>query len=378
MITGLIQPKKWKKFFALGLAGIVAATGTTCVALRALPDFSDNLDATALIAAGFILPSGAAQTILGTGEENPSPVSSQPEESAVAMVSSEVDSSSEASSEAESSSKASTKPKKKWTGKAYPIEELVLQNGGVQFENIFVKNDNDYTEIDIEKELNSQPDLAIKKDGSPQVLLYHTHTTEAFLEEDTDTYYSDMPTRSTNEDENVIAVGEAITKKLEAAGIGVIHDKTIHDESYNGSYTRSGETIAKNLKEYPSIQVTIDIHRDSMTAEDGTRYKPTVEINGKKAAQIMIISGCDDDGTLGFPDWEYNLRLATRLQKTCADINGNFARPLYFCPRIYNENMTHNSLLVEFGTEVNALDEAVYSGELFGDALVDVLEQFVK
>ena len=377
MITGLIQPKRWKKYFVMGLAGIVALTGTTCLALRFLPDFSDNMDKTALIAATMILPEGPVQTVLGVGEvtEESSSALEEVASSEPAAVSSEA--SEPASSEAEASS-AAAKPKKKWTGKAYPIQELVIENTGVQFENIFVKNDNDYTAIDIAEELSRQPDLAIKKDGSPQVLLYHTHTTESYLTEESDTYYSDMPTRTTNEDENVVAVGEAIAAKLEAAGIGVIHDKTIHDENYNGSYTRSAETIAENLAQYPSIQVTIDIHRDAMTAENGTRYKPTVEVNGKKAAQIMIISGCDDDGTLGFPDWEYNLRLATRLQQACANVDGSFARPLFFCPRNYNENMTHNSLLVEFGTEVNTVEEAVYSGELFGDALVTVLEQFVK
>jgi len=110
-----------------------------------------------------------------------------------------------------------------------------------------------------------------------------------------------------------------------------------------------------------------------MGTSDGTRIKPTAVINGKKAAQVMIISGCDDDGTLGFPNWEYNLRLAMRLQKSMADLYPGLGRPLNFCARKYNENMTKGSLLVEFGTEVNTLDEAAYAGELFGKALVSVL-----
>lgn len=386
MITGLIQPKKWKKYIALGLAVIVAATGTTCVILRTAPSFSDQLDTTAMIAAGFILPDAATKSMFDNGDSvDPQDTSSSPSDSAASDAAEETssqkedsDASSQGSQGEESRDSDQKTDKKTWSGTPYPIEELVVQNTGINFGNIYVKNDNDYTAIDIEKELNSTPDLSIVKDGTPQVLIYHTHTSESFLSEESDTFYSDMPTRSTNEEENVIAVGDAIAKKLEAAGIGVIHDTTIHDESYNGSYSRSAETIAENLEKYPTIQVTLDIHRDAMTAEDGTRYKPTVTVNGKKAAQIMIISGCDDDGTLGFPDWEYNLRFATRLQKACADIDGSFPRPLYFCPRNYNENMTHNSLLVEFGTEVNTIDEVTYSGELFGDALVEVLEQFVK
>lgn len=91
----------------------------------------------------------------------------------------------------------------------------------------------------------------------------------------------------------------------------------------------------------------------------------------------MIISGCDDDGSLGFPDWEYNLRLAMRLQQAGAEYDGQLMRPLNFTPSKYNEHMTHGSLLVEFGTEVSTIDEAVYSGQLFGDALVKVLNELV-
>ena len=374
MITGLIQPKKWKKYLAVGAASLVAVVGTTCVVVRALPELPKELDATALVAAGLVLPNGAAEVLLHPEDTTSSQKSSSEDTVSLTEESSVVSevASSESSSEAVSSD-MEKKPKKNWSGKAYPIQELTLQNGGVQYENVFVKNENDYTAIDIEEELQKQPDLAIKRDGTPQVLLYHTHTMEAYLEEDTNTYYSDMDTRTKDSDRNVVAVGEVIAKRLEAAGIGVIHDKTIHDESYNGSYDRSADTIRENLEKYPTIQVTIDIHRDSMTAEDGTRYRPTVEINGKKAAQIMIISGCNDDGTLNFPDWEYNLRLALQLQKASAEVNSNFARPLLFGPHIYNENLTHNSLLVEFGTEVNTLDEALYSGELFGDVLAEVL-----
>ena len=180
--------------------------------------------------------------------------------------------------------------------------------------------------------------------------------------------------RSTDTTRSVVMVGNAIAAQLKAVGIGVVHDTTIHDSpAYNGSYNRSKQTMAKNLKQYPSIQVTLDIHRDAMTASNGTRYKPTAVINGKKAAQVMILSGCDDDGTLGFPDWEYNLRLGVRIQKQLSDLYPGLARPLNFCPRQYNLNMTKGSLLVEVGTEVNTVDEAVYSGELFGAALAKTL-----
>lgn len=86
-------------------------------------------------------------------------------------------------------------------------------------------------------------------------------------------------------------IGDKITQQLENAGIGVIHDTTIHDyPSYNGSYDRSAETVKKILKEYPSIKVVLDIHRDAIGTNDSI-MQPVVEVNGKDAAPVMIISG---------------------------------------------------------------------------------------
>ena len=247
------------------------------------------------------------------------------------------------------------------------ITEMTMANTGLQYGNLWVKNSNTNHGIDIGEELNRQPAVKLKRDGSVEILIYHTHTTEAFQGE----------TRTQDNSRNVVAVGDEIEKKLKAAGYGVVHDTTCHDyPSYNGSYDRSGETIQRNLEKYPGIQVTLDIHRDALGSSDN-RIKPTVVINGKKAAQIMVVSGCDDNGQLGFPDWEYNLRLAVRIQRSVSDLYPTLARPLHFCPKKYNEHMTRGSLLVEFGTDGSTLEEVLYSGELFGNALVDTLNDLV-
>jgi stage II sporulation protein P len=90
----------------------------------------------------------------------------------------------------------------------------------------------------------------------------------------------------------------------------------------------------------------------------------------------MIISGCDNEGKLNFPGWRDNLIIATQLQKQLADDYDGLARPLYFAPFRYNMDLTPNSLLIEFGTDVNTLEEAKYSGKMVGDALVKVLENY--
>ena len=259
--------------------------------------------------------------------------------------------------------------------KTYKIIESQFSSSGIKHENFYVKNISGM-EINIAKELALRPDVHIKKTDSPQVLIYHTHTSESYLKKDEGFFYESYYPRSTDNLRNVIQVGEAMTKKLNERGISTIHDTTYHDSpTYNGSYARSRKTILSNLEKYPSIQVTIDVHRDSMGDPEHGKIKPTFKLNGVKAAQIMVVAGCDKDGSAGFPDWEYNLRLALRVQQRCEKMFPGLTRPMSFGNFRYNMNLSHGSMLIEVGSDVNTLTEAVYSGTLVGEALSSVLNE---
>lgn len=267
---------------------------------------------------------------------------------------------------------ASTPDPNRETGTVQVLE----MNAGKQVDCFTVKDESG-SGLDLEKELQIDPDISVKKDGSPVVLLYSTHTTESYILQDgADWYYLDDDFRSLDPEESVVSVAAEAAKVIEAGGFGVIHDKTVHDNpAYSGSYSRSMETIQKNLEEYPTIQITIDVHRDAFGESGTTRYKPMAEINGKNAAQIMILTGCDLSEDPIFPDWRENLHLALRLQQTGETLFPGLYRPLYFCQRNYNMHATHGSLLVEIGTDVNTLDEAQYSGRLLGETVLQVLEE---
>ena len=267
-------------------------------------------------------------------------------------------------------------PTPKPGAKAIPINETIV-GGGTQWGNMDIRNATG-EDIDFEKELKKSTELDIRDDGTPMVLIYHTHTTESYLKEESPWFYEGTATRSQNEEETVVMVGNAIEAELKAAGFGVIHDTTVHDyPAYTGGYTRSAETMKKNLEKYPTIQITLDVHRDAI-GDDNGRVKPTVTIDGKKAAQFMILSGCDAGGTLDFPNWQQNLRLALKLQDMAAELYPGLARPLNFCDSVYNENLTTGSLLVEFGTEVNTVEEASYTGTLFGQVLAKVMRGLME
>ena len=251
----------------------------------------------------------------------------------------------------------------------------MLSPGSDFVDGVAVRNGSDMS-LDIAELLSRKPDIAITDTSEPQVLIMHTHTTECYLDYDAGFYNDTDPTRTLDETKNVVAVGEVIAAQLRAAGIGVVHDKTVHDSpQYSGAYDRSKETIQRNLEAYPTIQVVLDIHRDSIQRDASTKVKPTAEIEGKKAAQMMIVLGMMNTDAVPHPDRQENLSLAVRLQRELHTRYEGVVRPISLVGNArYNQQLTHGSILVEMGSEANTLEEAMYSGQMLGRALVKVLE----
>lgn len=239
------------------------------------------------------------------------------------------------------------------------------------FENITVRNTTPSHSINIEASYKQPASLSIQDKTQPTVLIFHTHTTECYEILDNGWYSSDYITRSNDPAQNMVRVGAAICAELEKAGIGYVHDTEIHDTAYTGAYDRSREAILKILKENPSIQIVLDVHRDAIQQNDGTRIKPTAVIRNRKAAQIMIIAGCEDGKVTSFPSWEQNLTFALQLHKTAESANPGLMRPILFSARKYNMDVVPCSVLLEFGSDSNTLAEAVYSGQLMGKAIAE-------
>lgn len=261
------------------------------------------------------------------------------------------------------------------SGKTYPIIESHIEKSSLTYSNFSVKNTTDY-DIDFDEIMSSPLPFEISDTHEVQVLIVHTHACESYLTEDNGTYPADYYPRSDDNDKNVTRVGNSIMRSLKEEGIGVVHCVTQHDNpSYDGSYYRSMQSIENYLDKYSNIKVILDIHRDSLGAggEEG-KIKPTFTYNGKKAAQLMIMTGYDSDGSYEFPDWKENLIFALKLQQTAEDMFPGMTRPLYFGNFVYNLNANNGSLLIEVGTDANTLEEAEYTGELLGKALAKVLQ----
>lgn len=211
------------------------------------------------------------------------------------------------------------------------------------------------------------------KTTKPQVLIYHTHATESYEPLTRDYYDKTYNSRSTDNTRNMIMVGNQITEQLKAAGIGVIHDTTQHDNpSYTGSYALSKKTIQKYMKQYPTIKVVLDVHRDAIQRSDGTIIAPTVKINGKNAAQIMIIAGAEKTGDITH-DFYKNLRFAAALQKQMESDHPRADASDFLClSQIQSGHLTGRASTGD-GGHGNSLEEARYAGELAGKSIAKAL-----
>ncbi len=230
-----------------------------------------------------------------------------------------------------------------------------------------------YTEIPrarIEAELQKPLEIAPKADGRVEVLIMHTHATESYEDCDAAQYDTRNTWRSTDNNRNMVAVGNAIEEELRKAGIGVVHDTQQFDyPSYNGSYDRAAAVVRDYLTQYPEIQLVLDIHRDGIQRDATTIVKPATEIDGKPAAQIMIL--CGSAPSVG--DWGENLRTAAAVQNLLESRYPTLTRPLYFSTGRYNMDLSGGTILLEIGSQANTLEEALHAARLAGQALGDWL-----
>ena len=228
--------------------------------------------------------------------------------------------------------------------------------------------------VDIAAALKAKLTPSFTDTDAPQVLIVHTHTTEAYMTYDAGYYNAADRERTRDHTRNVCAVGDALVNTLAELGIVAIHDDTVHDEPYSGAYTRSAKTVTHILNQHPSIQVVLDLHRDALMEGATGLVKPTVTIDGKNAAQMMIIAGVLSTGALPNPYTEQNLALAAQWQKLLTDHYDGLMRPLSTVGSRYNQHLHPGYLLVEVGSEGNTVAEAVYSAQLLGKTLTELLK----
>ena len=217
-----------------------------------------------------------------------------------------------------------------------------------------IKNNTRQSVADIAAEIENPLPFGVEKDSpDPQILIMHTHATEDYRLSAGLWYSPGDGARTTDTNLNMCAVGRVMADTLNAAGLNTLHDET--------------------LNQYPSIKVVLDVHRDAIETEGGSRMAPVCTVDGRQAAQVMIICGCDNGGSVQLPDWRQNLRFAAAWERSMEGMYPGFTRPVLFSYRFYNQDLTTGSLLIEIGGHGNNLNEALYAGQLAANGLVQAL-----
>ena len=200
-------------------------------------------------------------------------------------------------------------------------------------------------------------------DGQPRVLILHTHTSESYAD-CSDNY------RSLDEAQNLLAIGKHMETLLTAAGIGVIHDTTLHDyPSYNGSYNHSRKSVQQYLSEYPTLTLVLDIHRDAMEDKNGKQYATTLSIGGETSAQLMMVVGTNGSG-LNHPNWEQNMSVAVKFHTQLERLYPGICRPISLRKQRFNQDLSTSAMLIEVGTAANTQKQALEAATCLCDAII--------
>lgn len=208
-----------------------------------------------------------------------------------------------------------------------------------------------------------------QKTESPKVLIYHTHSQEAFA----DSKAGDTST-------TIVGMGTYLSKLLNKKGISTMHHKGVYDLidgelDRSKAYDLAEPEIRKILKENPGIEVVIDLHRDGVA--EGTHL--VTEINGKPTAQIMFFNGLSRTKANGNIDYLYNpyiqdnLAFSLQMQLKAMELYPGFTRHIYLRGYCYNMNLMPKTLLIEAGAQTNTVKEMRNAMEVLAETLDQVL-----
>ena len=221
-------------------------------------------------------------------------------------------------------------------------------------------------QLSVEKLLGMDMTLPQEGDG-PQILIYHTHSQEAFA----DSVPGDVNT-------GIVGVGECLTKILtEQYGYRVLHHTGQYDvETRDNAYSRALPAVEQILAENPSIQVIIDLHRDEVAEET----KLVTDIQGRPTARFMFFNGLSRTRKTGDIDYlanenqEANLAFSFQMQLKAAEYYPGLTRRIYLKGYRYNMHLRPRTLLVELGAQNNTVEEAINAC----DPLAHILDMVLK
>ena len=260
------------------------------------------------------------------------------------------------------------------------LEKLQFRDNGVPSQTVKITNPKGYTAVGNVYIKNSSAKtldtaqlqnctLPNTNTDEPQVLIIHTHGSEAYTLPKGQSYPSTGNYRTSDTSCSVVRVGDEIAAVLSSYGISVLHDRTLYDDPlYSDAYSRSAAGAAVYLEKYPSLYYIIDIHRDAVEDAKGNQYKLVAE-EDETVAQMSFVIGANHD------HWQENLALAVAVTEHVQRDHPTAMRPIILRNSRYNQHLTAGSLLLEVGAAGNSLDEALHAGRIFAASLAETILQ---
>ena len=240
----------------------------------------------------------------------------------------------------------------------------IAETYNVTYNNVKIKNQTDY-ELTNEI-LNS--DITIE---NKNIVIFHTHSCESYTSSPAYTYTPTGNFRTTDLNYTVTRVGTELETYLKKYGYNVIHSTDYHDyPSYNGSYTKSLQTVETILQSTPS-DIIIDLHRDAIGSRSD--YAPTVKIGDEEAAQIMFVIGTNAGG-LYHPNWQQNLKFAIKVQEKAEEMYPGLFKPIMVTTSRYNQHTGKFANIMEVGATGNTLDQCLTSMKYLSKVMAEVIK----
>lgn len=206
-----------------------------------------------------------------------------------------------------------------------------------------------------------------------KILIYHTHTYEAYEQVEGSPYKQTERWRTKDDDHNVTAVGKALAASLRAMGIDVVHDVTAFEPpTLDDAYERSLAMLEERKASGETYDLYIDLHRDAIAST--STIKKTVNISGEDVARFMVLVG---QGTTGGyaekPDWEKNLKIAQQITDCLNSQCASLARDVKIKTGRFNQHISNGCILIECGMNTNTLDEVLAGIPYLAQAIAETL-----
>ena len=239
----------------------------------------------------------------------------------------------------------------------------IAESFNVQYGNVKIKNQTSYTLT----EDMLKPDITI---DNKNILMFHTHSCESYTASDLFPYTPTGNYRTTDLNYTVTRVGTELEVQLKQYGFSTYHDMSYHDyPSYNGSYTKSLQTVQTVLQTFPA-DIIIDLHRDAIGSRPD--YAPTVKIGDDYAAQIMYVIGTNAGG-LYHPNWNQNLKFAIKVQEKAEEMYPGLFKPIMLTESRYNQHTGKYASIMEVGSTGNTLEQCLNSMKYLAKVLDEVV-----